>query len=408
MTFSARDLIAVLSIRDYRYFILSRFWVTLGIQMQTLVVSWQVYDITRDPLMLGLIGLTEAAVFIALALWAGHAADRIDKRRMILASQVLLLIGAVCFALFAGPGMTRVGWMYGVIAVTGAARSLLWPASFSYSELTVPRAIYARAATLNSTAWEVAAILGPAAGGMLYAWKGPQGTYGLVVLLLAAALGMTVSMGSKPPVPEGPEGPRDLFSGIRFVFSRPVILGAMSLDMFAVLFGGVYAILPLFADRLGVGAWGLGWLRAAPSLGAIVTAFFLAVRPPLANTGRTLLMAVACFGLFTIAFAFSDHFGWSMALLAASGMADNFSVVIRASIFQAFSPDGMRGRVSSVNGIFIGSSNEIGAFESGLAARLLGTVPSVVFGGVMTLVTVAWVAWAFPDLRRLRRLAAEV
>jgi MFS family permease len=216
----------------------------------------------------------------------------------------------------------------------------------------------------------------------------------------------TTRMGLKLPAAGSAEAPEscDLLSGFRFVFSNPVMLGAISLDMFAVLFGGVYAILPIFADHLGVGAKGLGWLRAAPSIGAILMAAYQAWGPPFERVGKTLFTAVTLFGIFTIAFAYSATFKMALFLLALCGMVDNVSVVIRASIMQAFTLDGMRGRVSAVNGIFIGSSNEIGAFESGLAAKLMGTVPSVVFGGVMTLVTVAFVAWKAPLLRRLKSL----
>jgi len=397
---------AVLSIRDYRNFLLSRVFATLAMQMQALVVSWQVYQMTKDPLALGLIGLVEAVVFIAFATWAGHYADRHEKSRIIIAMQGIILVCAAAFL-----GLTRwsglsVAWLYAVVAVTGLARSFMWPASFAYSELTVPRAIYSRAASLNSTGWEVASIVGPAIGGFVYAWHGPSAAYGTVFILMAMAAFFTTRMGVKPPAVPSAETPEtcDFLTGFRFVFSNPAMLGAISLDMFAVLFGGVYAILPVFADRLGVGAKGLGWLRAAPSIGAILMAAYQAVRPPFERVGRTLFTAVALFGLFTIAFAYSTTFRVSLFFLALCGMVDNVSVVIRASIMQAFTPDGMRGRVSSVNGIFIGSSNEIGAFESGLAAKLMGLVPSVVFGGVMTLTTVAFVAWKAPVLRRLKGL----
>ncbi len=373
--------------------------------MQALVVAWQIYQMTKDPLALGMIGLVEAVVFIIFATWAGHFTDRHEKRAIILTTQgVLLVCAATFFALSRRPGMTLY-WYYGIVALTGLARSYMWPASFAYSELTVPREIYARAASLNSTSWEVASILGPAMGGFIYTWRGPTAAYLVVMVLSVLAIVFTIRMGIKPAkTPStGPRG-HDLLAGFRFVFANPVILSAISLDMFAVLFGGVYAILPIFADHLGVGAKGLGWLRAAPSIGAIVMATYQAWRPPLMHVGKTLFFMVGLFGIFTVAFAFSTSFWMAMVLLGATGIVDNVSVVIRASVIQAFTPDDMRGRVSSVNGIFIGSSNEIGAFESGLAAKLMGTVPSVVFGGLMTLVTVAVVAWKSPTLIRLKNL----
>jgi len=405
------DVWAVLRIRDYRNFLLSRVFATLATQMQALVVSWQVYQMTKDPLALGLIGLVEAVVFIGFATTAGHFADRHEKRRIVFVTQGIMLVCAIAFLNLTRWSGLSVHWLYAVVALTGLARSFMWPASFAYSELTVPREIYSRAASLNSTGWEVASIVGPALGGFVYAWHGPAVAYGTVFVLMALAAFFTTRMGPKKPSPAcgtlflQEEGRSEGFlSGFRFVFSNPAMLGAISLDMFAVLFGGVYAILPIFADRLGVGAKGLGWLRAAPSIGAILMAAYQAWRPPFEQVGKTLLGAVTLFGVFTIGFAFSTTFKISLFLLALCGMADNISVVIRASIMQAFTPNDMRGRVSSVNGIFIGSSNEIGAFESGLAAKLMGTVPSVIFGGVMTLLTVGLVAWKAPVLRQLKGL----
>jgi MFS family permease len=411
------DVWAVLRIRNYRNFLLSRIFATLSTQMQALVVSWQIYQMTKDPLALGLIGLVEAVAFIAFATWAGHFADRHEKRGIIFWAQGILLVCAVAFMGLTHWSGLSVHWLYAVVALTGFARSYMWPASFAYSELTVPREIYGRAASLNSTGWEVASIVGPAIGGFVYAWRGPVVAYGLVFVLMALAVFFTMRMGAIEPSPpssldmyvkrgqsEATDEGSDFLSGFRFVFKNPVILSAISLDMFAVLFGGVYAILPIFADVLGVGAKGLGWLRAAPSIGAMVMAGYQAWRPPFEQVGKTLLAAVTLFGVFTIAFAFSMSYPISLLLLALCGMVDNISVVIRASIMQAFTPNDMRGRVSAVNGIFIGSSNEIGAFESGLAAKLMGTVPSVIFGGTMTLLTVALIAWKSPVLRRLKGL----
>ncbi len=403
--FGFSESLDVLRIRDFRYFLASRFFATLATQMQALVVAWQIYQMTRDPLKLGLVGLVEAAVFILFSLSAGHFSDRREKRAIILAAQAGLLVCSLGLAVLTRAG-SGVWALYGVIALTGLARSYLWPASFSYSELTVPRAIYARAAALNATGWEVGSVVGPAVGGLVYASKGPTVAYLLVGGLALLGIGFALMMGRRPPVMATPEQPqRDLLSGVRFVFSNQVILGAMSLDMFAVLFGGTIAILPIFADTYHVGPTGLGWLRAAPSFGAIVMSLIQQYRPPFRSVGRALFMAVGLFGFATIAFALSQNYWLSLALLTVTGAVDNVSVVIRASILQAYTPDSMRGRVSSVNGIFIGSSNEIGSFESGLAAKLMGAVPSVVFGGIMTLVTVTSTFWMAPQLRRLKAVS---
>jgi MFS family permease len=371
--------------------------------MQALVVSWQIYQMTKDALALGLVGLIEAVVFIFFSLSAGHFSDRREKRIIILSAQSTLLVCAAALAVISHEG-ARVWAIYGVVAATGLARSYLWPASFSYSELTVPREIYSRAAAWNSTGWEVGSVLGPAVGGALYAWKGPVAAYGVVSLLAAMGIFFALLMGKRPPIIATPEEPHDLLSGVRFVWSHQILLAAMSLDMFAVLFGGVYAILPIFADLYGIGPCGLGWLRAAPSIGAILMATYQQFRPPLERVGYTLISVVTLFGLSVIAFAFSRNYLLSLLILAFSGAVDNVSVVIRASIMQAFTPNPMRGRVASVNGIFIGSSNEIGSFESGLAAKLMGTVPSVLFGGIMTMVSVVVIAWLAPALRQLKAL----
>ena len=270
----------------------------------------------------------------------------------------------------------------------------------------MPREIYARAATSGTPpAWEVGSVVGPATGGFVYAWRGPAFAYEVVAALMVIAILFSTLIRARPPIQGPPKDPSSGFwTGLRFVFSNQILLGSMSLDMFAVLFGGAYAVLPIFADRMGVGAMGLGWLRAAPSLGAIVMALIIASRPPFQRAGRALFFAVGAFGVFTLAFAVTGYYrlyGWSLVALALTGMVDNISVVIRASAVQANTPDHLRGRVSSVNGIFIGSSNELGAFESGFAARFMGLVPSVLFGGCMTLLTVALVAWKAPKLRRL-------
>lgn len=398
----------VLQIRDFRWLALNKFFFTIGLQMQSVIVAWQVYQMTRDPLALGLIGFFEAAAFISSALWAGHVADRSEKRRMILGSESVLLCGVLALLSLTLAHNRQVWLLYGVIAFSGLARSFLWTSSVAFAEQVVPKTIYSRAAAWNSSAWEIGNIAGPAIGGLLYASLGPSVAYAGVFAALATGFVFAFLLNPRPPALSTEKGSAsaDFLSGVRFVFSHQIILAALSLDMFAVLFGGAVALLPIFAERMQVGPTGLGLLRAAPSLGAILMATYQTRHPPFRQMGKTLFICVALFGLSMIAFGLSTHFWLSMALLSFSGLVDNVSVVARASILQASTPDPMRGRVSAVNGIFIGSSNEIGAFESGVAAKLIGTVPSVVFGGCMTLLTVAIVAWKAPQLRRLRSLNA--
>jgi MFS family permease len=370
-------------------------------------VGWQIYQLTRDPLALGLVGLSEALAFISFALWAGHVSDRSEKRRLILRAQGVIFLGALALWVMSCLHNTRILPMYAVIALTGVARTFLWSSNTTYSQMIVPREIYSSAAAWNSSVWEIASILGPAIGGLAYGLWGAPAAYGLALGLIGLSLFFASQLRRLPPVPTELQEPltRSLTTGLRFVFNHPIVLGAMALDMFAVLFGGVVALLPIFAETLRVGPTGLGLLRAAQSLGAILMAIVQIRRPPFQNTGKTLLAAVALFGICIIAFGLSQNFYLSMALLALAGAADNISVVIRGSIYQAATPDAMRGRVSAVNGIFVGSSNELGAFESGLAAKLIGTVPAVLFGGVMTLLTVAWTTWKFPQLKKLKRVS---
>jgi MFS family permease len=395
---------SVLAIRDFRLLIINKFLVTFGTQMLGVIVGWQVFQMTHDPLALGLIGLAEALAFIGFALWAGHVADRTEKRRLILGSEVVIWLSALALWGLTAMGNRATLPIYGVIAASGMARAFLWSASSSYSELIVPKEIYSGAAAWNSSAWEIAAILGSAIGGLIYALAGPAMAYIVAVLMIVAGLYFAAQMKPLPAVVARKQDKvlESLMSGVHFVFRQRVILAALALDMFAVLFGGVVAVLPIFAEILKVGPAGLGLLRASQSVGAIGMAIYQTRRPPFKNTGKTLFSVVGVFGVCIILFALSKNFYLSMLLLAIAGTADNVSVIIRASVLQAATPDHMRGRVSAVNGIFIGSSNEIGAFFSGLAAKLLGIVPSVVFGGIMTLITVGLVAWRFPQLRKLK------
>ena len=386
----------------------------MGAQIQGVVVAWQMYDVTHDPLALGLVGLAEAAPFVGFALFAGHVADVRDRRRVALTALVLLCACAVALAvataLFFTPGRGRPGALiqvviYAIIVVCGAARSFLLPARNALGADLVPRPLFPSAVAWRAGIWQVAAVSGPALGGILYAWIGPTRSYVIAATLMAVAL-VTVAgirAPARPPLTRS-EAPllASVREGLAFLFKRPIFMGAITLDLFAVLFGGAVAILPIFAaEILFVGPTGLGALRAAPAVGAVLMSGFIALRPPGRGIGRTFMRAVVAFGAFMIGFALSRSFVLSLLLLAASGAADMLSIYFRATLMQVMVPSGMLGRVSAVNQIFIGSSNELGSFESGVAARLLGTVPSVVVGGAITVASAFVTNWVFPSLARL-------
>jgi MFS family permease len=403
------DPYAVLKFADFRLFMSFRFFTTIAFQMQGLIVGWQMYELTHDPLALGLIGLAEALPNIATALYAGHAADRYNRKRIIFWFTLLFLAGTTLLFLFSIKSLGIIAAfgvlpIYLVVMISGISRSFLYPSIVALMSQLIPRQLYTNASTWNSTMWHVAAITGPAVGGLIYGFFGVRVAYMSVLFFLALALILLGFVKNRPmPSIEAGETLRQrLSSGIRFVFNNQVLLGAMSLDMFAVLFGGAVAMLPVFAaEVLMVGPQGLGFLRAAPMLGAVMMSLVMAHRPPLAHAGRYLMISVAGFGLSIICFALSHNFYLSLFLLMLSGMSDNVSVIIRATAMQLITPDEMRGRVASVNAIFIGSSNEIGSFESGVAARLMGLIPSVIFGGMMTLGIVGFTARFAPKLRRL-------
>jgi MFS family permease len=409
---AAHDPYAALRIPSFRLFTLGLLALTFAAQVQGVVVAWQIYAITHDPLSLGLIGLAEALPFIACALPAGHVADLVDRRRMTLAATAVLILGSVTLlALATRPpdAVAHVRSMYGVILVNGVARSFLQPARQALGAELVPRELYPNAVTWRSLTWQVASVGGPAAGGVLYGFAGPRAAYALDTVLMAVALLAFARVRHRSPVRERTAGSvaESVLTGLRFVRHQPVILGAMTLDMFSVLFGGATALLPVFAEEiLRVGPEGLGVLRAAPAAGAVLTSLLLAHRPPFRRAGRALILVVALFGGAMIGFGLSTSYPLSVALLAFSGAVDMVSVVIRSTLLQVMTPDHMLGRVSAVNQIFIGSSNEIGQFESGVAAKLLGAAPSVVVGGALTLVVVALTAARIPELRRLGAIRA--
>ena len=403
------DPYAALAVPAFRRFIASLLTMTMASQVQAVVVGWLLYQATRDPLALGLIGLAEVIPYIAVALFAGYVVDRSDRKRVSVASLGVLVLASVALLAFSilSTAPSRVWPYYAVIAVCGVARSFLQSSRSALVSEIVPRAVFANAATWRSSTWQLGTVLGPALGGMLFAAAGARVTFSVNVVLNAVALAAMIAVRHTPTrISIGADSIRKtLADGLRYVTGQRIILAALTLDMLAVLFGGAVALMPVFATEiLRVGPRGLGVLQAAPGVGAVLMAIVVAHRPPFQRAGRTLLVAVAIFGVAMISFALSTSFPLSVALLVVGGAADNVSAVIRATLIQVLVPPEMLGRVSAVNAIFIGSSNELGAFESGVAARLLGTVTSVVLGGAMTLGVVATTAWKVPALRRLRRI----
>ena len=403
------DAYAVLRFGDFRLFLVFRFFTTIAFQMQSIIVGWQMYELTRDPLALGLIGLAEALPNIAVALFAGHAADRYNRKTIIVWFTLLFLVGTLALFLFTIPKLGIIAAagvipIYCVVAVSGVSRAFLYPSIIALMSQLVPRELYTNSSTWNSTVWHIGAITGPAIGGLIYGFFGVRIAYLSVLFFLMVALLLLGFVKNRPAPPrvEGETLIQRLSTGLKFVMNNQILLGAMTLDMFAVLFGGAVAMLPVFAaEVLKVGPQGLGFLRAAPMAGAVMMSVVLAYRPPMVHAGRNLMIGVAGFGLSIICFALSRNFYLSLVLLMFSGMFDNISVIIRATAMQLLTPNEMRGRVASVNAIFIGSSNEIGSFESGLAARLIGLIPSVIFGGVMTLMIVGFTSKFAPRLRKL-------
>jgi MFS family permease len=412
----APDTFAALRLPNFRRYILALFTLTLGIQIQGTVVGWQIYDLTRDPLALGLVGLAEALPAISMSLFAGHVADTHDRRRVALLA-LSVLVGCSLALFWLGhpapigdlplTAPLRVRAIYAVIVVSGVARAFLQPARQALSAELVPRSLYQNAVTWRSGSWQLAAVLGPALGGVLYAFGGITLSYAVDAVLMAFAVLVLFTVRHTSPVRAHTDEPIRvaILGGLRFVFGDPLLLSALSLDLFSVLFGGAVALLPVFAGEiLHAGPTGLGLMRAAPAAGAVISSVLLTRFPPFAHSGRNLLLAVVGFGVCSIGFGLSTSLPLSIAFLALGGASDMVSVVIRSLMLQMRTPDALLGRVSSVNQIFIGSSNEIGAFESGLTARWWGAVSAVVVGGVATLGVAATVAWRVPSLRRLRQL----
>lgn len=397
--------------REFRWYIVSLFTMTLGSQLQAVVVGWQVYKLTHDPLALGLIGLAEALPFLAVALPAGYVADRWNRRTIAVSALAVLALCATALLVLSMAGaFARVGVLpvYVVIFISGIARSLLQPARQALSSELVPRRHLQNAIAWRSSSWQTAAVVGPAAGGLLYGFAGAGTAYSVDVVLMVCALSSMLAIRYEPAASTPTELTigANLLLGLRFVFGQPVILGALSLDLFSVFLGGAEALLPVFAtDVLHVGPQGLGLLRAAPAAGAVTMGLYLAHRRPFERAGRSMLLAVAVFALCIIGFGLSTSFWLSLTMLCVSGMADSVSVVVRSTLVQMLTPIDMLGRASAVNSVFVGSSNELGAFESGVAAHLFGTVPAVVAGGVAALIVVGITARVVPALRRLEQIS---
>ena len=407
------DPYAALAQPAFRWFVVSLLTMTMAAQVQAVVVGWQVYQITHDPFALGLLGLAEVLPYVAVALFAGYIVDRSDRREVSLwALGVLLAAGVVLLWMNLNAATPRNVWPYYlVIATCGVARSFLQTARSALIAEIVPREHFTNAATWRSSTWQLGTVLGPALGGVLFGAFGARIALSVNVAMGAVALVAMLLLRHTPTRLrlDGGSLRRNLADGIRFLLDTRIILGALTLDLLAVFFGGAVAMMPVYAsDILRVGPQGLGILQGAPGAGAVIMAVIVAHRGPFKRAGRTLLGAVAIFGVAMILFAVSKNFVLSVIMLAVSGGADNVSAVIRSTLVQVTVPPEMLGRVSAVNTIFIGSSNELGAFESGVAARFLGVVPSVAAGGVMTLITVAAIAWKLDDLRTLREIGKDI
>ena len=394
---------------EFRLFALARLLLTIAIEMQGRIVGWQIVQYTKDPFLIGVIYLTEAIPAILTALFAGHIADIIQRKKIIVVATVILSVFTsvlFSFTLKDNYVLHRYGILpiYAVIFFTGIGRAFIAPSFFAFMSQIVPREDYPNATTWNSTAWQIGAIAGPALGG-LACLIGINIAYASDFIMMLIALGLIAFIKSRP-IPERLVR-EDLFTslskGVKFVFGNQIIVSALSLDLFAVLFGGAVSLLPLFSTIvLHTTSIGFGILGAAPAVGAVIMTAIMAYVPPFKNAGRNMLLAVVGFGVCMILFALSTNLILSVLLLALSGAFDSVSVIVRATILQIMTPDEMKGRVSSVNSIFLGSSNEIGGFESGLAAKIMGLIPSVIFGGSMTILVVGFTYLKAKTLRSLR------
>ena len=406
------DPYAALRFKEFNIFLILRFILVFGWSMQFIIIEWEVYNLTKDPLSLGLIGLCEVIPAISMALFAGHIVDQKEKKKLfVYAVSAFLLVSFGYYFItspFAYSNYTDDKILIGIyilVFLGGFIRSFFGPIIFSLIALMVPKKIYPNAATWSSSTWQLAVVIGPAFAGFSIAWIGVHTSMGIVLTSIIVALILSIFFIKTKPILNPKIGEpiiKSLKAGISFVYNSKAILVAITLDMVAVLFGGAIALLPIYAqDILQVGSEGFGILRAAPAVGSVIIMFISAHIPLTRNAGKKLLFAIFGFGLSIIAFGISSIFWVSVLALFMYGVTDGISMIIRQTILQLKTPDEYRGRVASVNSIFIGSSNELGAFESGFTAKIMGTVPAVVFGGVMTILTVGFTALKFPSFTKL-------
>lgn len=406
---SKHDPYAVLRNRDVALYLIARFVSSLGQQMLTVAVGWELYERTNSALALGMVGLTQMLPMILFTLPAGHMADNHERKRIIIITTFILACASLGLTLISA-GNASVYWIYFCLFVAGTARTFLWPASAAFLPQLLSRQDFAKVVAWSSGSFQLSSVVGPAAGGGLIALAHHAAPVYALNALAGFLCVFLLSMVRRRPVAaeREPMTLKSLVVGFKFVFASRVILGTITLDLFAVLLGGATALLPVYAkDILHAGPSGLGILQAALPLGSLACALYLAHRRPLEKAGRTLLWAVAIFGLATIAFGVSRVFWFSFAMLFVCGAVDNVSVVVRHTLVQLLTPDEKRGRVSAVNSLFIGTSNELGGFESGTVANWFGPVFSVVSGGIGTILVVIAVAWIWPEIRRYGRLDAS-
>lgn len=414
MAFIKSESLEIFNIKEFRLFILVRLFLTLAIQMQFSTIYLQIYyEHSKQEIILGLIGLTEAIPFIITSFFSGHVADILHKKKILLTGTILLLLGALFLYLNSEPliylfkemGMIA---LFAIVFAFGIIRAFLGAVTNPFMSQIVPRKYYTHSATWNSTAWHTGAILGPVLAGLVY---GSGGTLNanychlleVVFFMLALFFIWQIKNTGAPEIREKKETVfNSMKIGLNFVFKQKMVLSAITLDLFAVLFGGAVALIPAFTDKvLHLGPEAYGLLRTSPAIGAVISAFIMVAYPPAKKAGVALLWSVVAFGVFTILFAISTNYWLACAMLFFTGAFDNVSVVVRHSILQLMTPDNMRGRVSAINNIFVGSSNEIGAFESGFAAKFLGLVPSIAFGGAMTILTVLGIDRINPKLKKM-------
>jgi MFS family permease len=399
----AHDPYAAFRHRDYRYLLSGNLLASIGTEMQSVAVGWELYERTQSAAALGLVGLVQFLPVFVLSLPAGHAADRYSRRALLVSAQGLMAcasVGLAVLSLLHGP----VPLLYLCVLLIGISQAFNFPARWALVPQVVPEGSLTNAITWNSSGWQVASVLGPALGGLVLAATGKAApAYLLTSLCALTCAGLVCRIHPRPAARHGePASLRSLLAGATFVWRTKLILATLTLDLFAVLLGGATALLPIFArDILEVGPSGLGWLRAAPPMGAFLMALGLAHREPLRRAGRTLLASVAGFGLATVVFGLSRNYALSFCTLALTGAFDNVSVVVRGTLVQLLAPEAMRGRISAVNAIFISSSNQLGAFESGITAEIFGPVLSVVGGGIGTILVILAVMWIWPEVVQL-------